>query len=281
MAQEVEINLFDELNKNLYFNIVQVGCGGNGGYLVQHLAQMMNVFNLRGEYLIADPDLVESKNLANQLFLEKDVGKSKAEVLAKRYKRAYQVNISSFDLAFIEKEELLERFLSETSFNKKFSSSFPILIGCVDNHFSRQLFHKVFEKCPNLLYIDAGITSAAIPRGKSVSNLSDWSDDEIATFNRTGYTGQIVAGLRLRGETILEPAGGLFPDILEDEDIAPSQAACSSLVASDPQRLITNRTAAMVMGMYLNNLFSSGTLNTHYTVFHSKKNHIRSQPITI
>ncbi|WP_331281027.1 hypothetical protein [Brevibacillus thermoruber] len=45
---------------------------------------MMNIFKVQGFYLVADPDTVEQKNLANQLFIPKDVGQKKAAVLANR-----------------------------------------------------------------------------------------------------------------------------------------------------------------------------------------------------
>ncbi|UYZ15182.1 hypothetical protein A6764_09755 [Brevibacillus sp. WF146] len=42
-------------------------------------------------------------------------------------------------------------------------------------------------------------------------------------------------------KTVLDPVAGRFPDILEDEDeIAPSEMACSQVIASEQQRLITN-----------------------------------------
>nr|WP_231558727.1 hypothetical protein [Brevibacillus thermoruber] len=44
----------------------------------------MNIFKVQGFYLVADPDTVEQKNLANQLFIPKDVGQKKAAVLANR-----------------------------------------------------------------------------------------------------------------------------------------------------------------------------------------------------
>jgi hypothetical protein len=42
-------------------HIVLVGAGGNGGLILQHIAQMMSIFQLDGEIVVADPDTVEEK----------------------------------------------------------------------------------------------------------------------------------------------------------------------------------------------------------------------------
>lgn len=50
---------------------------------------------------------------------------------------------------------------------------------------------------------------------------------------------------------------------MEDTDeIAPSRLACSQVIASEPQRLITNRFAAQAVAGYLNELFGERTLST-------------------
>lgn len=82
--------------------IFVIGCGGTGSRLVPLLAQFIKTVtageNPRGTvvdpviYLI-DNDTIESKNLVRQNFIQADVGKNKAEVLAQRYGRAYGVNI--------------------------------------------------------------------------------------------------------------------------------------------------------------------------------------------
>lgn len=284
--KQVIINLINEIKKFHYqkvnFKIVQIGCGGNGTYLVQQISQMFSLLGQKGEYLLVDPDIVEKKNLRNQLFIEKDIGKTKASVLAQRYRAAYQVPISYYDKSFIETEELLEFLFTAETESSYDQITFPILIGAVDNNFSRQVFHRFFERANNILYIDVGVHEAKLPNNKTLEQYNEWTTDEKESFERSGYTGQVVAGLRLKGETVLEPVNSVYPDIMTDkDDIAPSQAACSTIVASDPQRLITNRLAAMALSIYINDLFSSGIIRNHYTVFHSRKGYMRSQPILL
>ena len=94
--------MFRYVPRTIPTNIFVIGCGGTGSRLVPLLAQFMKTVTAgvspRGTvvspviYLI-DDDVVEEKNLQRQNFIAADVGKSKAEVLAQRYSRAYGVNL--------------------------------------------------------------------------------------------------------------------------------------------------------------------------------------------
>ena len=272
-------------NASIFVHIVQVGTGATGGQLVQKIAQMLGTMNVKGKYVIADSDIVEEKNLQNQLFIKKDVGKPKADVLAQRYRAAYQVDIGSYSEKYVEDIETLTKLFNKdysgVSNNSYYYVYLPILISCVDNKFSRKLFHEYFEQSKgNLLYLDVGNESVTLPEDVDKPR-SNWTQDEIETYNKSGYTGQVVAGLKLNGEIITEPLGTLFPDILEitESDIAPSATSCGEVIASEPQRLITNRYAALCTATYLNELFSEGTLSNHITFFHAKRMYVRTEPI--
>ena len=266
--------------KKIFYYIVQIGAGANGGYILQQCAQMMNIFKVQGFYLVADPDTVEQKNLANQLFIPKDVGQKKAAVLANRYRSHYQVPIAAFDERYIEDERTLERLFQFTDYRGCYSWDtffLPILIGAVDNNYTRQVMHSYFLSQEKLLYIDVGVEAAWVPRDGRPQE--EWTEEDQQRHANTGWTGQVVAGLRLNGETVLEPVAGRFPDILEDE-FAPSEMACSQVIASEPQRLITNRFAAQAVAGYLNELFGERTLSTHVTFFHAKKMYMRGERIS-
>jgi hypothetical protein len=64
--------------------------------------------------------------------------------------------------------------------------------------------------------------------------------DQGRKYDKSGFTGQLVCGLKLDGKVISEPIAYCFvyPDILEDKDeIAPSEMSCTQLMASEPQRV--------------------------------------------
>jgi hypothetical protein len=268
--------------KKIFYYIVQIGAGANGGYILQQCAQMMRIFKVQGFYLVADPDTVEQKNLSNQLFIPKDVGQKKAAVLANRYRSHYQVPIATFDERYIEDERTLERLFQFTDYRACFSWDtlfLPILIGAVDNNYTRQVMHSYFLSQEKLLYIDVGVEAVWVPRDGRPRE--EWTEEEKQRHANTGWTGQVVAGLRLNGKTVLEPVASRFPDILVDDDeIAPSVMACSQVIASEPQRLITNRFAAQAVAGYLNELFGERTLSTHVTFFHAKKMYMRGERIS-
>lgn len=265
----------------IYPYIVQIGTGGTGGYVAQMVAQMLSIFEQNALYLIADPDVIEEKNLKNQLFIKNDIGKKKADVLAKRYSSAYNIPIASYSDSYIEDvEDIKSLFYNNhidtgSTFNNNILY-FPVIIGCVDNGYTRQVMHKFFESTSRCLYIDVGNDSANVPSDFSTRPMSDWSDEETRDYEESGWTGQVVCGLKMENETILPPVAEQFPNILTEEEVAPSELACSNIVASDPQRLLTNRMAAMTVATYLNELFQSHTITNHMTFFHAKDGYMKS-----
>jgi hypothetical protein len=275
------IQLLKGSKTRIFPYIVHIGAGANGGYILQQTAQMMNIFGVKGFYLVADPDRIESKNLKNQLFIPKDLGLTKASVLAKRYRTHYEVSLASYDEGYVKTANDLHRLFQYTDYQDAFhydSLFLPILIGAVDNAFSRKVMHHYFMSQDKLLYIDVGVESAWIPSHGHPK--ADWTKDEVERHKKTGYTGQVVVGLRMDGKNILDPIASDSPDILTDEDqVAPSEMSCSDVIASEPQRLITNRFAGLTVAGYLNELFDTATITNHKTYFHAKKQYMRAERV--
>lgn len=246
-----------------YFQIIQLGCGANGSAVIQQITQLMNIFGIKGSYMIADPDTVEEHNLKNQLFLPKDIDQKKATVLARRYGNHYNVPVFSYTQSYVDSEQILSNLFNDDYINFGFSQlKIPILIGCVDNNFSRQLMHRYFLSQEDLIYIDVGVEGSRVPQDERT--MSQWTTEEMTDFLATGWTGQVVCGLRWKGETILDPVCTEFPDMLEDEDpIGPSEMACSQLISKEPQKLLTNKYAALEVVSYFNSLFSELSLPIH------------------
>ncbi|AJI08483.1 ThiF family adenylyltransferase [Bacillus cereus group sp. MYBK59-1] len=270
--------------KKIVPHIVLVGAGGNGGLILQHIAQMMSIFQLDGEIVVADPDTVEEKNLGNQLFIRPDIGKYKAEVLARRYKAGYNVPISSFMSQYIEDIETMQQLFGNKYdlLKKQHKDDYlylPIVIGAVDNMFSREVFHQFFHQSDNLLYIDVGNTAVTVPDNWREVNKRHWTPQQIADYKNSGYNGQAVCGVKLNGEVILSPLGDLFPDAFTKKETAPSQLSCSELAASEPQRVITNKFAAMTVAQFVNELFDEGTVSNHYIIFQAQKAFMKAAPI--
>ncbi|WP_078557259.1 ThiF family adenylyltransferase [Bacillus alkalicellulosilyticus] len=276
------IDLLKESSKDIiYPYIIQVGTGGTGSLMVQHIAQMLSTFNINGQYILADPDIIERKNLRNQLFLESEIGKSKAEVLANRYRTAYNIQIGSYTKGYVEDVQTLKSLFKTDYLNIGYTNYvlfLPVIIGCVDNNFTRKILHEFFQTSSQILYIDVGNDSVNVPHDYVNRPRNEWTKEEIDNYENTGWTGQAVCGLKLNRKTLLPPVAEVFPDILEDNDeIAPSQLSCSELLASDPQRSITNKMAAMSMGVLLNKFFESNTISKHKVFFHAEDGFMRAQ----
>lgn len=119
-----------------------IGGGGTGGRLVPLLAQFLRSITKdagpRGwlvdpSIIIIDDDVVEEKNLIRQNFIQRDVGKFKAVVLAERYSKAFGVNIHPV-VQRITNTTPLEKTLAEKVPNKDYiGSKDAVIFMCVDS----------------------------------------------------------------------------------------------------------------------------------------------------
>ena len=74
-----------------------------------------------------------------------------------------------------------------------------------------------------------------------------------------------------------DPVMDVFPEMFEDTDtLRPSELSCTELSASEPQRLIVNKFAALAIANVLTHIIEEKVITTHITFFHAKKCHIRS-----
>ncbi|KYD20580.1 ThiF family adenylyltransferase [Caldibacillus debilis] len=276
-------NFYDYLD--IFPFIVQIGTGGTGAYVVQHVAQILGTSKKKAAYVIADPDIIEEKNLNNQLFLSEEIGLKKADVLADRYSTAYGLDIGVYSDSYVESPEQLRslfsmEYMSMYDENERITSKklfLPIIIGCVDNNYTRRIIHQLFQQMKTGIWIDAGNEATTVP--PDWKTRPQWTEEEMAAFNESGWSGQVVTGVRLnlfKQDSVAE----VFPDVLEDEDdIRPSELSCEELSASEPQRLIVNKFAALIVARILTEIIEEHTISSHITFFHAKKGYMRSTDI--
>lgn len=86
--------------------VVIFGCGGTGSRIIPAVAQLMSTLQtlVNPELILCDFDIVEEKNLSRQNFARPDVGKNKAEALAGRYSKAYNLKVTPITVAAGTKE---------------------------------------------------------------------------------------------------------------------------------------------------------------------------------
>lgn len=85
-------------------NIYIIGAGGTTSWFLPKLIKILNIFSNQKSFniLIIDGDVVESKNLTRQNFIQQDIGKYKAEVLATRYSNLIK-NTEKISISFMNK----------------------------------------------------------------------------------------------------------------------------------------------------------------------------------
>lgn len=272
--EPISLTIVDYKSERPVWDIALVGIGGTGGYILQSFMRMLKNFEIRGLLTLADGDEVEEKNLLRQNFIQPDIGKKKVEVLARRYSNVYDMHIRTID-RYVENMEAVESLfaLGKSDWNYwPGRRVYRVLIGAVDNNKSRQLFHEFFiQSKDDLIYIDAG-NDGVLPLSEDVTD-----EDSL----ESGYSGQVVVGVKALSKVILPPVGWVYPNILEhsENDFFPSQA-CGQTVVNYPQRMQTNLMAANVVLGYLNTLLCEGKLVSHYTNFNARNHVMRPEYIT-
>lgn len=190
--------MFDARFRMIPQTIVIIGCGGTGSRLVPLVAQFIKTCRWVIDPIIflIDDDVVEEKNLARQNFILQDVGKPKAEVLATRYSRAFQVPIvpivKRVDNEFKGKDVngIVDAIYQSGMVKGNLKAS--MVISCVDNMSARASILNCFRTVwtQGGIFLDSGnedlygqvmvSTPGRIcycPNGKNVGIKYFWGDD--------------------------------------------------------------------------------------------------------
>lgn len=226
-------------SKKAPVKIVVLGAGGTGGYVIPHLYRLGYASEHPTRIIVCDGDVTEQKNLIRQNFVEQDIGRNKAQVLAERYAAAFGIECE-YRPEFIETQEELYTLTEPDRVPYPMEPQRVILLGCVDNNKSRRLCHEAFCQSQDLVYIDSG-------------------NEE--------FSGQVVCGVRRNGRTIFKPVGGIAPEILKAQDRFPSEISCAEAAQADPQSMAANIMAATVMVDMVYNILAHGRSRVRVTEF--------------
>ena len=184
---------------------------------------------------------MEDKNVKNQKFLLKDVGRSKVEVLSCRYNSIYKLNIQ-YCTKRIEEENDIQTLLDCSSIN--------IIVSCVDNNKARHIIDNVFNygsKNRTVIYIDTG-------------NSGSEGD----------FTGQTVVGYKTNTQIILPSVGNYFEEIeKEEEDI--EEASCGEVLPNQIQNISANITSAVNVFNIMNIIITFNKIPADLVLFNATK----------
>lgn len=233
-----------KLAVNRPVQILIIGAGGTGGYIIPHLYRIAYASGRPCRVIIADGDIVERKNLIRQNFAECDIGENKAQVMAERYSEVFGIE-TEYIPEFIENESELYNllYIHHSSYDDS-PKPISILIGAVDNNRSRVMCNNVFKKLDDIIYIDSG---------------------------NGDFTGQVVCGVKMSGRVISKPIAGVYPDVLTDAEKFPSELSCAERNVSAPQTIAANVFASSAVTSMLYHLLVEGNLRNNRITFSSRK----------
>lgn len=129
-------------------NIIVVGCGGTGSWLIPKLAKTINDMKRKNllasnfKLFLVDGDTVEEKNLIRQNFVESDIGKNKAEIMAMRYGPTMpDIEVNYIDKYLTYKNKFdINYYVKATSLPH---NGRTIIFNLVDNHNARRAVHSI------------------------------------------------------------------------------------------------------------------------------------------
>lgn len=152
IASQISTDYLDSLSLLLpnepTINLVLVGCGGTGSWLAPSIARigrnLRDSFGKKVKIAFVDPDRVEEKNCYRQNFCLAEVGRFKAETLARRYGLAWGMEIEAYLTP-----------IGTVSINFR---GLIVVCGCVDNPAARlDIMKKVSgQYLPDTWWLDCG-----------------------------------------------------------------------------------------------------------------------------
>ncbi|MCG8538493.1 MAG: ThiF family adenylyltransferase [Clostridia bacterium] len=229
---------------SLNYLIIIVGVGGTGGNFAKELCRLVSNFpkNKDIKIVFMDGDTVELKNKSRQPFVNLDITRNKANILAERCSTTFDIDIIENTFFLTQKEQLLDII-------HNYQDYLPIIIGCVDNHRARQIMHDVFNRINNCIYLDSA--------------------------NESWY-GEVVCGLRGNGETILQPRAYFFPEVLTDSKIGKDEESCEVRIDKAPQHLVTNLQAAVILLSFISDILIREKVTCNMVTFDISKKFVKA-----
>lgn len=240
-------------------NILIIGAGGTGSWFAPKLVKILNdgyrkgLLRAKMNVVFADADHVEEKNLIRQNFIEPDIEKNKAQVLAERYSPAANDNIT---IGYIDKYLVDSKYKIPSGKESYFmdfkdlpSNIKPnLVINLIDNAKTRKAVHRYFSTSSydGTVILDVGNNTRNGQLTASIYNFNtmDWYNSFYMNY----------------------------PDsVLEDDDI--SIESCADHDDNEEEQLLNaNDMAATVLADYVNQIVESRSIKNYVVEFVTGKN---------
>ena len=236
-------------------HFVVVGAGGTGGYFIPQLVRQMAIINknrqVKHTLTVYDKDDIEEKNLTRQNFIQADIGKNKAEVMASRYGRSFAQEVG-YVPEYIKDpivfgKEIISRLYPDNN------RQHVVLVDCTDNNKTRLIMKEA-----------ADMMQGSIGHG-TVVLLSSGNEESagqiICSFkprmkNNKKIIYSDIPGLSIEYDSLSTPD---FFDVFPNFDLEklPDELSCAEAAVSSPQNIFTNMSAANILFGYANRLLNN------------------------
>lgn len=192
-------------------NVVIVGVGGIGGWLVNPVGALLSTIpSSYSRLTLIDGDHYERKNISRQFLAGDGIGESKsfkhASFVRERYPNVYVINYDDY----LTEDNAVSLIPNDS-----------IVISCVDNHATRRILSLHCTTLKNVVLISAG-------------------NDE--------WDGNVQTYVRLKGRDLSPPITARHPEIEHPVDLSPSAMSCEQRIAhGSTQTLAANFMAASLV----------------------------------
>ncbi len=234
-------------------NILVVGAGGTGGWFAPKIAKIVSdalnkrIVEHQVNVVFIDADNVEMKNLRRQNFVQPDVGRNKAEVIATRYNHSVtnqNMRMSFIAAYMVDKsypipEEKADQFVYIENVMANCKKESYLVINLIDNMASRKAIHKF---CYN--------------NGVDVIDVAN-----------NDYNGQLNYAAYKSGLGHIGSFFAVYPDAAKDNDMIVLENCADADVQATEQLFNANDMAATILGTFLANALADGVIPHHHVSF--------------
>lgn len=242
------------------FNIMIVGAGGTGGYLIRDLSRFIYALKQKGDsssfdISIIDGDIVEKKNILRQNFMPGDIGKKKADVLAARHSKAFGLEIQS--VTEMADYNLLNKLHMRASGYNVLPIQ-NIVIGCVDNHSARREMKKYLENNRDAYWIDSGNETKS---GQAVLGHKSFRRQFPTNRDPTRNTNYALPNVI-----------DLYPEISDpsQDEVEEVKSSCAERAMIDTQNIFVNMTAAGHVLSFIRQIVMNESITSNVIEFNIK-----------
>lgn len=246
-------------------NIVMIGAGGTGGYLLQSIARLL-VHLGRPEdiqVIVADGDHVEEKNVGRQLFSYGEIGRNKAQTLVQRFNLAFGLQMVAIP-EMVDQHRIIDLCRIRSRWGDRHAT---LICGCVDSTAAREQI------------------SVAWPKAMLITHLQ-WLD-----CGNSDRSGQVVFGSRPTEDcegslatnfcSALPMPSSLYPQLIEPAPAPIIPVNCAIDLVENRQSLNVNQMIATIGAQYLHDLFVDKRLTRYETSVDLSTMSMASKAITV